>query len=58
MSEVVAATNQLEEQLRAEGFKGTQRVMRILKSLRQALESAGYSFDSEETRTQKKRTKR
>jgi hypothetical protein len=48
MSKVVTATNQLEEQLRTDGYKGTHRALRILKNLRQALETNGYSF-SEET---------
>lgn len=45
MSKVVTATNQLEEQLRTDGYKGTHRALRILKNLRQALETKGYSFD-------------
>lgn len=55
MSKVVTATNQLEEQLRADGYKGTHRALRILKNLRVALETSGYSFeDGEKTKRRKK----
>lgn len=63
MSKVVTATKQLEEQLRADGYKGTHRALRILKNLRLALEASGYSFaeEGEEEAApapRKKRTKR
>lgn len=50
MSKVVKAVNRLEEQLRAEGYKGTQRALRLLKKLRNALKANGYSFDEPEAK--------
>jgi hypothetical protein len=50
-SKVVSTTlTALEEQLRTDGFKGTQRAMRLLKSLRDALTGDGYSFGAESKR--------
>jgi hypothetical protein len=50
-SKVVSTTlTALEEQLRTDGFKGTQRAMRLLKSLRDALTGDGYSFGTETKR--------
>lgn len=44
MSKVVTSVLLLEEQLRADGYKGTMRALRILKQLRLALAKAGYAF--------------
>lgn len=55
MSKVVTATNQLEEQLRADGYKGTHRALRILKNLRVALETSGYSFEDGEKTTKRRK---
>lgn len=54
MSDVVSAVVQLETHLREEGYKGTQRAMRLLKALRIALEAGGYSFDAAQTDSSKK----
>ena len=50
MSNVVTTISQLEDQLRADGYKGTQRAMRLLRSLRSSLEGSGYSFVDEPTK--------
>lgn len=56
MSKVVTTTNQLEEYLRADGYKGTHRALRILKNLRVALETSGYSFEADEKTTKRTKT--
>jgi len=54
-SKVVTYVDQLEEQLRADGYRGTQRAMRLIKSLRSSLEETGsYSFASDEVASVKK----
>jgi hypothetical protein len=48
MSEVVESLSKLEEQLREDGYKGTHRAMRLLKTLRSSLEGSGYFFQQPE----------
>ena len=47
MSDIVAAMEKLEEQLRTQGYKGTHKAMRLLKKLRASLTEAGYDFVAE-----------
>lgn len=57
MSTIVQSMAKLEEQLREEGYKGTHKAMRILKSLRLALEDAGYDFETlDQGKRQSKKT--
>lgn len=42
---VVSTVAALEDQLRSDGFKGTQRAMRLLKVLKDSLKNDGYSFE-------------
>ncbi len=44
MSKVVTSLAELEAQLRKDGYKGTHRAMRLIKTLRSSLEASGYSF--------------
>ena len=57
MSDIAQAVAKLEAQLRAEGYKGTHKAMRLLKKFRLALKDAGYEFSQSSEKTTKNTAK-
>ena len=55
---VVLSFLKLEDELRAEGYKGTHRAMRLLKDLQGSLADEGHNFSSETSPVKERSSKK